>query len=135
MSQKDKLIEVGKCPTLFGKILGVDLPDALIYYSREGLEAHMRNHHHENCIPYIDMLTDMILNPDFIGINPKEKGTSFEVVKMLDENILVGVKFDVSGDYYYVPTIYEIQPSKMKRRVHSQRLKPVSEKNVELLDK
>ncbi|WP_409970106.1 PBECR2 nuclease fold domain-containing protein [Bengtsoniella intestinalis] len=79
---------------------------------------------------YIERLSDIIQSPDYIGVNPKEQGKSIELIKVLDDNVLVGVKFDKSRDYLYVASIYDIQSSKVERRLYSGRLK-IYEKDID----
>jgi hypothetical protein len=46
-----------------------------------------------------------------------------ELIKVLDKNILVGIKLDVDENYLYVSTMYDVQESKLRRRLHSGRVK------------
>jgi len=43
------------------------------------------------------------------GVIPNETGNSVEIVKVMDENALIGIKLDIGGNYYYVATIYAIR--------------------------
>lgn len=122
MDKNDELIKIGKYNIKFNKILDLEL-DALDIYRSKGLPTHMVKRKHFNCLKYIDYLPDIILNPDYIGINPNESGTSLEIIKKYKDNVMVGVKLDVDGDYFYVSTIHDIQESKIKRRLHSGRIK------------
>lgn len=115
---------VGIFPSEFNHILQTNIPLLNIYYS-SGLEKHLQKRRHTECLPYISRLSEIIANPDYIGVNQNEKGVSFELVKKLDFSLLVGIKLDVEGDYLYVSTMHEIQQSKCERRLHSGRLKPL----------
>lgn len=84
----------------------------------------MMKRHHENCLPYIDNIPDIIASPDYIGVNPNEPDPSIELVKIYKDNVLVGIKLDKETDTLYVSTMYALQESKLKRRLHSGRLKP-----------
>ncbi|MCW1031109.1 hypothetical protein OJ933_10870 [Streptococcus anginosus] len=44
-------------------------------------------------------------------------------MKILDENILVAVKLDKKGDYFYIASMYEITDAKLHRNIKSGRLK------------
>ena len=59
-----------------------------------------------------------------LGINPNETRTdSIELIKRYKDNILIGIKLDKSSNYLYISTMYNIQESKIQRRLHSGRLK------------
>ncbi|WP_406543676.1 hypothetical protein [Clostridium ljungdahlii] len=92
-------------------------------YRSKGLPAHLIKEKHFNCLKHIDDISNIIKNPDYVGINPNEKGDTVELIKVLDKNILVGIKLDVDENYLYVSTMYDIQESKLRRRLHSGRVK------------
>ena len=59
-----------------------------------------------------------------LGINPNEtRIDSIELIKRYKDNILIGIKLDKSSNYLYISTMYDIQESKIQRRLHSGRLK------------
>ena len=39
---------------------------------------------------------------------------------------MIGIKLDKDGDYLYVATMYEVQESKIIRRLHSGRIKKIT---------
>lgn len=80
---------------------------------------------HYNCLQYIDYIPDMIEHPDYIGINPNEQGQTIEIIKRYKDNVLIGMKLDTDGKYLYVATVYDLQESKIDRRLHSGRIKEV----------
>lgn len=121
----DDLIEVGEYNQRFNEILGVD-NDILKIYRSKGLPSHMIKRKHYDAIKYIDNVSDIILNPTYIGINPKEDDTSIELVKEYKHNIAIGIKLDNSNGYYYVATMYVIQDKKLHNRLFSKRLIPFS---------
>ena len=45
-------------------------------------------------------------------------------------NVLLGVKLEKEGQYLYISTMYEVQESKLNRRLYSGRLKEMSVDNV-----
>ncbi|RHR72593.1 hypothetical protein DWW50_09780 [Eubacterium sp. AF15-50] len=91
-------------------------------YKSEGLVKHIEKRHPE-CIDYLSKLEEIISFPDYIGINPNEKEKSFELVKIFDANIQIGIKLDVSKDYLYVATLHTITNSKLQHRLKNGRLK------------
>ena len=80
---------------------------------------------HYNCLKYIDYIPEIILNPDFAGINPNERGTSLELIKRYADNVMIGIKLDTGGEYLYISTMHDIQESKIQRRLFSGRLKQI----------
>ena len=77
-------------------------------------------------LKYIDYIPDIILEPDYIGMNPNEAGKSIELIKRYENNVLVGIKLDSDGEYLYVSTMHDVQESKIIRRLHSGRIKEFS---------
>ncbi len=63
-----------------------------------------------------------------MGVNPNEKDKSIEFVKKYSKNVLLGVKLEKEAMYYR--TMYEVQESKLNRRLYSGRLKEMSVDNV-----
>ena len=107
---------------------GLNLPSQKIYRSK-GFPAHLIKRKHFNCLKHIDDIPDIINNPDYIGVNPNENGVSIELVKILDKNILIGIKLNVDENYLYIATMHDIQESKLMRRIHSGRLQKIIDKD------
>ncbi len=116
------MIKVGRYNLRFNPILGIDINPMNIYRSK-GLPSHIVKRKHYKCLKYIDDIPEIIANPDYIGINPNEQETSIELIKKYADNILIGIKLNSDGDYFYVSTMYDVQESKIKRRLHSGRIK------------
>ena len=75
-------------------------------------------------VPNISSTFPFIINhPDYIGINPNEAGTSFELVKVFDKNIQIGIKLDIKDDYLYVATLHSITNGKLQHGLENGRLK------------
>lgn len=127
-----KFTKVGKYNSRFNDILGVDI-DELDIYQSEGLYIHMLKRKHYKALKYIDRISEIIETPDYIGINPNEASTdSIELIKKYDDNILIGIKLDKSGEYLYVSTMHDVQDRKVRNRLHSGRIK---EFNIDNSDK
>ena len=128
MQEKDELLKVGNFADKLNVILGTDIEQLDIFRSK-GLPAHMLKRKHYKCLKYIDYIPDIIANPDYIGINPNESGDSIELVKQYEDHVLLGIKLDMDGRYLYVSTMYDVQESKVSRRLHSGRLKKIEVDN------
>ncbi|SEV81469.1 PBECR3 domain-containing polyvalent protein [[Clostridium] fimetarium] len=119
---EDNFINVGVFREEFNKILGTDLPIEIIYQSK-GLPTHMIKRQHYKCLKYINNISDIINNPDYIGVNPNESGISIEFVKKYNDNVMIGIKLNVEDNYLYVSTMHDITASKISNRLFSGRLK------------
>lgn len=117
----DKLIKVGNYNKKFNELLGINITQEEIFRSK-GLPAHLVKRNHGNCLKYIDYISDIIEHPDYIGINPNEDNQSIELVKKYKDNILLGIKVDLSTNSLYISTMFDLQESKLQRRIHSGRL-------------
>ena len=84
---------------------------------------------HFKCLKYINNISEIIENPDYIGINPSEDN-SIELIKRYKDNVLIGIKLDTEESYLYVSTMHDVQESKIERRLHGGRLKKFS-KNID----
>ena len=116
----DKLNEVGVYKQIFNDILGINLPCTCIYEST-GLLKHIQKNH-PDCVKYIRIIPDVVSNPDYIGVIPREP-MSIEIIKLYDKNIQVAVKLDIKNNYLYVASMYDVKPYKITTRLHSGRLK------------
>lgn len=119
---KNKLTKVGEYYEKLNDLTGSSLPLENIYIS-EGLRTHLIKQNHSNCLKHIGDIADIIKNPDYVGVNPNQKSDTIELIKVFDENILVGIKLDVNNNYLYISTMHDVQQSKVDRRLHSGRLK------------
>ena len=111
--------------TAFNPRFNAYLPYTLEYeviYQSEGLIRHIEKRHPE-ALPYIKEIRRIIEDPDYIGVNPNEKGTSFELIKKIDENIQIGIKLDVKEDYLYVATLHTVTSGKIRHGLENGRLK------------
>lgn len=81
-----QLICVGKYNKRFNQILNISITQENIFRSK-GLQTHLLKRKHSNCIKYIEKIPEIINHPDYVGINPNEKGDSIELVKRYDDNV------------------------------------------------
>lgn len=115
-----KLVMVGKYNKAFNLYLPYDMDGHSIYQSA-GLAKHILKRHPE-CLKYMGMISEIIVSPDYIGINPNEKDCSFELIKVLSENVQIGIKLDSKDDYLYVATLHTITKAKLKHGLANGRL-------------
>ncbi|MGN0348192.1 MAG: hypothetical protein ACI4DR_01515 [Roseburia sp.] len=116
-----RIIPIGKYLEEFNNYLPFDLKPDIIYRS-VGLEKHILKRHPE-CLRYVSIIPDIIANPDYIGVNPNESGTSFELIKIISENVQIGIKLDANDNYLYVATLHTITDSKLRHNIKNGRIK------------
>ena len=117
------LTAVGEYKEEFNEILDICLPCDTVYQS-DGLIKHIAKKH-TNCLKYMDQIGDIINQPDYIGNNPK-KPNSIELIKCLDDNIMVAIELDKEENYLYISSMYEWKQSKLERRIYSGRVKALN---------
>lgn len=110
---RQKLFPIGKYIKNFNKYLPYNLNEQNIYCS-VGLEKHISKRH-PDCLKYMDFIQEIVSDPDYIGINPNEKNTSFELIKVFSDNFQIGIKLDTKDNYLYVATLHNITTAKIKR--------------------
>lgn len=120
MASKYSNFKVGVYQKEFNKLTGLSMPEKDIVQST-GLIKHIKKNH-PDCLKYINYIPNIISNPDYIGVNKKVKN-SVEIVKCLEDNVLVAIKLDVIEQHYYVASLYDISDYKMSKRLYSGRLK------------
>lgn len=116
----NNLFKIGTFKPEYNQILNTNLPCLNIMQST-GLKKHISKKHSDQ-MQYLSKVSDILNDPDYIGINPKEPG-SIELVKIYDDNILIAIKLDYSNGYYYLASLYDVSSSKIKNRLNSGRLK------------
>ena len=121
MKMKPKVFITAPFNLQFNDYLSEPLKYDFIYQSK-GLQKHIQKRHPESH-PYLSLFASIIEDPDYIGVNPNEKGTSFELVKVMSENVQIGIELDMAEDYLYVATLHTITPGKLQHGIENGRLK------------
>lgn len=116
---------VGVLQEKITRLLKVNLPNDNIYMA-PGVRKHVKKRH-EHCLKYLEFISDIVDNPDYVGINPSEPN-SIELVKIFDDNILVSINLSTATEmnYLYVSSLYDISNGKLKNRINSGRLREIS---------
>ncbi len=115
----NKLIEVGSISATISKYTG--LAEGLKIMQSSGLRGHIAKRHPE-CLRYFSRIADIISHPDYVG---RTSDNAFELVKVFDNDLQIGIKVDASEGYCYVATLHIIAHSKVLRRLYSGRLNEV----------
>ena len=103
-----------------------DVNEILIHY--DNFEKHLIKRNHQNMISHIPKISQYLKNPDYVGINPREKGVSLEYIIQVEPNILIAVKLDSKNGYFYVATMHEISQLKLTQRIRNGRLQKVDKR-------
>lgn len=119
----NQLNPIAKFNPKFNKELPFQFTDDYIYAS-DGLKTHISKRHPE-CLNYISSIPTIISSPDYIGVNPNEANPSFELVKIMSDNVQIGIKLDIQNGYLYVATLHTITPGKLQHRIKNGRLKKI----------
>jgi len=95
-------------------------------YAAPGLIKHIQKHNHKFSEAILEDLfgtMKIILSaPDYVGCDPNQEGTSLELIKMIDDNILIALQFDIIENYIYVASLYPVTESKIHNRLYSKRI-------------
>jgi hypothetical protein len=87
----DKLLLVGEYKAEWSKVLNLEIEEQEIYMAR-GLRTHVERRH-PNCLEYLNLISDVIRYPDFIGVNPREiSNQSIELIKQYNSNSTFAVE-------------------------------------------
>ncbi|MCB5069248.1 hypothetical protein LGW01_09355 [Streptococcus mutans] len=105
---------IGEILSYFKKLVGLDSSISDVAIFEEGLKKHLAKQKHEDVLIYFDKITEIISSPDYVGINPREKIESLELIKRYDDNVLLALKIDKKNNCYYVPTMYTVSEYKVK---------------------
>lgn len=117
--------QVGRIKSEYFRILKLDDSIDIVKVNMENLKKHLERNH-DNMIKYLSRISELLENPTYIGINPREKGRSIEYVIQLDENVLIGIKLDYKNEYFYIATMHEISELKLNQRIKNGRLKSLT---------
>ena len=118
--------QVGRIKSEYFRILKLDDSIDIVKVNMENLKKHLEKRNHDNMIKYLSRISELLENPTYIGINPREKGRSIEYVIQLDENVLIGINLDYKNEYFYIATMHEISELKLNQRIKNGRLKSLT---------
>ena len=85
-------------------------------------KKHIKNKHKQEFDKYIDKLPEIIKEPTYVGVHPKQGGIEF--IKEYKENVLVAVRAS-KNDVLYVRSIYFITQSKIDKYLEEGTIKKI----------
>ena len=104
--------QVGRIKSEYFRILKLDDSIDIVKVNMENLKKHLEKRNHDNMIKYLSRISELLENPTYIGINPREKGRS--------------IKLDYKNEYFYIATMHEISELKLNQRIKNGRLKSLT---------
>lgn len=110
------------------KMLSINSDVNKILINYDNFEKHLIKRNHQNMISHIPKISQYLKNPDYVGVNPREKGVSLEYIVQVEPNILIAVKLDSKNGYFYVATMHEISQLKLTQRIRNGRLQKVDKR-------
>lgn len=95
-------------------------------YVAPGLIKHIKKHLKEFSVyekeDIYSTMVDIFNCPDYIGVAPLKAGKSFELIKKIENNVLLAVEIDEENNYNYVSSMYVVTDGKIKNRLNSSRI-------------
>lgn len=99
-------------------------PNTPIYIGLHN-RIHMDNNHSDIYVEFADRMSDIIKNPDYVGINPHDD--SLEYYRTFGE-ITIHIKIAVrptKNGVYFAKTMYDVNDFSLKCYLRKGRIKPV----------
>lgn len=125
--RKKKYKIIGKYIQEFNDLTGLSLP-CIDISQWMGLKKHIRQRHPE-LLDKLHLIPNIIKEPDYVG-SDRTKPNSIELIKRIEDNYLVAVTLDTNNQYLYVSSFYNINETKISRRMRSGRIKPFNAKKL-----
>lgn len=117
--------KIGKITKEVINILGLDLECDTPIYIGESNYHHMLEKHKQDFIRFGTYIDNIISNPDFVGINPKDKSLEYvKEFKIEDEFVKVAVRVSGGGNHF-VRSLYVLNKNRVKKFVKAGKLKKV----------
>ena len=114
----EDIFKIGDIDEQYNKVLDSNFSLLPIYQSK-GFIKHIQKRH-PNCLKYIDNISNILSTPDYIGSKDEK---SIELIKKIDNNILLALNIDKNNQYFYVASLYDVTESKINNRLNSGQLK------------
>lgn len=112
MSKVDK---IGKFSKKIIDLLNLDIPDNTEIYIGNQNREHMEKKHSHDYYYYHHLLPNIIENPDYVGIEPKNNSIEYIKEVSIDPNVIIKIAIRVSSNgKYFVRTMYNISDHKIQ---------------------
>lgn len=112
MSKVDK---IGKFSKKIIDLLNLDIPENTEIYIGNQNREHMEKKHSHDHYYYHHLLPNIIENPDYVGIEPKNNSIEYIKEVSIDPNVIIKIAIRVSSNgKYFVRTMYNISDHKIQ---------------------
>ncbi|MBD7910389.1 PBECR2 nuclease fold domain-containing protein [Clostridium cibarium] len=118
--------KVGRINTSLAERLGFAFDGSV--YASPGVINHIKKRHGKQLTKRVkenllQIMEGIIENPDYIGVDERRgSGGALELIKKIDNTILLGLEVDLEEKYIYVSTMYPITKGKVNNRIYSGRI-------------
>lgn len=112
MSKVDK---IGKFSKKIIDLLNLDIPENTEIYIGNQNREHMEKKHSHDYYYYHHLLPNIISNPDYVGIEPKNNSIEYIKEVSIDPSVIIKIAIRVSSNgKYFVRTMYNISDHKIQ---------------------
>ena len=116
MSKVDK---IGKFSKKIIDLLNLDIPENTEIYIGNQNREHMEKKHSHDYYYYHHLLPNIIENPDYVGIEPKNNSIEYIKEVSIDPNVIIKIAIRVSSNgKYFVRTMYNISDHKIQNALN-----------------
>lgn len=116
MSKVDK---IGKFSKKIIDLLNLNIPENTEIYIGNQNREHMEKKHSHDYYYYHHLLPNIISNPDYVGIEPKNNSIEYIKEVSIDPSVIIKIAIRVSSNgKYFVRTMYNISDHKIQRALN-----------------
>ncbi|MDS0524954.1 PBECR2 nuclease fold domain-containing protein [Clostridium sp. SHJSY1] len=118
--------KVGRINTSLAERLGFAFDGSV--YASPGVINHIKKRHGKQLTKKVkenllQIMEGIIENPDYIGVDERRGLVgALELIKKIDNTLLLGLEVDLEEKYIYVSTLYPITKGKINNRIYSGRM-------------
>ena len=112
MSKVDK---IGKFSKKIIDLLNLNIPENTEIYIGNQNREHMEKKHSHDYYYYHHLLPNIISNPDYVGIEPKNNSIEYIKEVSIDPSVIIKIAIRVSSNgKYFIRTMYNISDHKIQ---------------------
>ena len=114
-----KVDKIGKFSKKIIDLLNLDIPENTEIYIGNQNREHMEKKHSHDYYYYHHLLPNIISNPDYVGIEPKNNSIEYIKEVSIDPSVIIKIAIRVSSNgKYFVRTMYNISDHKIQRALN-----------------
>ena len=110
-----KVNKIGKFSKKIIDLLNLNIPENTEIYIGNQNREHMEKKHSHDYYYYHHLLPNIISNPDYVGIEPKNNSIEYIKEVSIDPSVIIKIAIRVSSNgKYFVRTMYNISDHKIQ---------------------